>query len=149
MIRNRLLGVLVVIFVLAGFLFSGCAKKPAETAAVKEEPVVQLEEGESVLVVVEEVVEEEVSFSDLYTVRKGECLWWIAQYKDLYDDPFQWPIIYDANRNQIEDPDLIYPGQILSIPRSGYTMEEVKEARKRAGAPRPYTPPEKAFVLTE
>ena len=147
MIRNRLLGVLVIIFVLAGFLFSGCAKKPAETAAVKEEPVVQvqLEEGESVVI----VVEEEVSFADRYTVRKGECLWWIAQYKDIYDDPFQWSIIYDANRNQIEDPDLIYPGQIFSIPRGGYTIEEVKEARKRAGAPRPYTPPEEAFMLTE
>lgn len=149
MIRNRLLGVLVVIFVLAGFLFSGCAKKPAETIVTKEEPAVQLEEGESVLKETLVVVEEEVSFADRHTVRRGECLWWIAQYRDLYDDPFQWPIIYDANRNQIEDPDLIYPGQILSIPRTGYTMEEVKEARKRAGAPRPFTPPEEAFILTE
>ena len=143
MIRGRLLSVLLVSVVLVGFVFLGCAKKPAETVAVTGEPAVQLEEGESVLVVVEEV-----SFADRHTVRKGECLWWIAQYKDIYDDPFQWPIIYDANRNQIEDPDLIYPGQIFSIPRGGYTIEEVKEARKRAGAPRPYTPPEEAFVLT-
>ena len=148
MIRNSLLGVLVIIFVLMGFFFSGCAKKPAETAAVKEEPVVQvqvqLEEGESVL-----IIEEESVFTDRHTVRRGECLWWIAQYRNLYDDPFQWPIIYDANKSQIEDPDLIYPGQILSIPRSGYTVDEVKEARKRAGAPRPFTPPEEAFVLTK
>jgi len=92
-------------------------------------------------------VVEEVSYADRHVVKKGECLWWIAQYKDIYNDPFQWPIIYDANSNLINNPDLIYPGQIFSIPRKGYTIEEVKEARKRAGAPRPYTPPQEACVL--
>lgn len=143
MIRGRLLSVLLVSVVLVGFVFLGCAKKPAETVVVTGEPAVQLEEGESVLVV------EEVFLADRHKVRKGECLWWIAQYRNMYNDPFQWPVIYDANKNQIEDPDLIYPGQILFIPRSGYTIDAVKEARKRAGAPRPYTPPEEAFVLTE
>ncbi|MDO9527614.1 MAG: LysM peptidoglycan-binding domain-containing protein [Syntrophales bacterium] len=148
MTRDNLLNALVIMFVLLGFLFSGCAKKPAETAVGKEESAVKLEEGKSVLKETLVAVEE-VSYADRHVVKRGECLWWIAKYKDIYNDPFQWPIIYDANSNLINDPDLIYPGQIFSIPRKGYTIEEVKEARKRAGAPRPYAPPQKAFVLTE
>ncbi len=145
MIRDSLLSALVIIFLLVGLVFSGCAKKPAETATAKEEAAVKLQEGESVLKETSAV--EEVSYADRHVVKKGECLWWIAQYKDIYNDPFQWPIIYDANSNLINNPDLIYPSQIFSIPRKGYTIEEVKEARKRAGAPRPYTPPQEACVL--
>jgi nucleoid-associated protein YgaU len=52
-----------------------------------------------------------------HVVKKDECLWWIAQYREVYNDPWQWPRIYEANRDQIEDPDVIYPGQVLSIPR--------------------------------
>lgn len=131
MIRGKLLGVLLISLVLIGFVFSGCAKKPADTAATKEGAATQLEEGESALKVE----------ADRHVVKKGECLWWIAEYKDVYNDPFQWPLIYDANKDKINDPDLIYPGQVFKIPRGGYTMEEIKEARKSAGAPRPYTPP--------
>jgi len=146
MIRDSLLSALVIMFLLVGLVFSGCAKKSAETAIAKEEAAVTLQEGESILKETLVVVEE-VSYADRHVVKKGECLWWIAQYKDIYNDPFQWPIIYDANSNLINNPDLIYPGQMFSIPRKGYTIEEVKEARKRAGAPRPYTPPQEACVL--
>ncbi len=52
-----------------------------------------------------------------HVVKKGENLWWIAQYREVYNDPWQWPRIYEANREQIEDPDLIYPGQVFTIPR--------------------------------
>ena len=55
--------------------------------------------------------------ADTHKVVKGECLWWIAEYKGIYGDPFKWPVIYKANRHQIKDPDLIYPGQELIIPR--------------------------------
>jgi nucleoid-associated protein YgaU len=75
-----------------------------------------------------------------HVVVKGECLWWIAEYKKIYDDPFQWPLIYKANRDQIKDPDLIYPDQVFKVPRDA-TLEEIKEARRSAGAPRPYLTP--------
>jgi nucleoid-associated protein YgaU len=55
--------------------------------------------------------------ADIHKVVKGECLWWIAEYKGVYDDPFKWPLIYKANKHQIKNPDLIYPGQELIIPR--------------------------------
>lgn len=51
-----------------------------------------------------------------YTVVKGDCLWNIAKKKDHYDNPFAWPIIYKANRDQIKNPDLIFPKQIFKIP---------------------------------
>lgn len=51
----------------------------------------------------------------LHSVVKGECLWRIAGYETAYSDPFLWPLIYSANRDQIRDPDLIFPGQVLEI----------------------------------
>lgn len=50
-------------------------------------------------------------------VIPGDCLWKIAGFTWIYNDPLQWPRIYKANKDKIKDPDLIYPGQILSIPR--------------------------------
>ncbi|MBC8527073.1 MAG: LysM peptidoglycan-binding domain-containing protein [Candidatus Cloacimonetes bacterium] len=52
-----------------------------------------------------------------WRVYRGECLWTISSYPEIYNDPFKWPQIYRANTDQIKDPDLIYPNQILQIPR--------------------------------
>lgn len=49
-----------------------------------------------------------------YTVVPGDCLWRIAQ--NLLGDPSLWPSIYEANRDIIDNPNLIYPGQVLKIP---------------------------------
>ena len=54
--------------------------------------------------------------TDTYVVVSGDSLSKIA--KRQYGDMNQWRRIYDANRDQIKDPDLIYPGQKLKIPRS-------------------------------
>ena len=70
-----------------------------------------------------------------HTVTKGECLWWISEYKHVYNDPFMWPLIFKANRDKINNPDLIYPGQQFDVPRYGFDLEEVKASRKEAGAP--------------
>lgn len=47
-------------------------------------------------------------------VQPGNSLWRIA--RRLYGDGFQYTVIYQANRDQIRDPDLIYPGQVLATP---------------------------------
>lgn len=52
-----------------------------------------------------------------YTVIPGDYLWKIAGFYWIYNDPKDWPRIYEANRDKIKDPDLIYPNQILDIPR--------------------------------
>lgn len=49
-----------------------------------------------------------------YTVVKGDCLWNIA--KKYYGDGSKYTVIYDANRDKIKNPNLIYPGQVLTIP---------------------------------
>jgi nucleoid-associated protein YgaU len=49
-----------------------------------------------------------------YIVKKGDSLSKIA--KDQYGDADQWRKIFEANRDQIQDPDLIHPGQTLRIP---------------------------------
>ena len=50
---------------------------------------------------------------------KGEYLSMIAGYGQIYGDTMKWPRLYRANRDQIEDPDLIYPDQVLNVPH-GY-----------------------------
>ena len=49
-----------------------------------------------------------------YTVVAGDNLSKIA--KRVYGDANQWRRIFEANRDQIENPDLIRPGQKLVIP---------------------------------
>ncbi len=55
-----------------------------------------------------------------YTVRlipeRRDCLWRIAENDEIYGDAWKWPAIYSANKDQIKDPDLIFPGQELVIP---------------------------------
>jgi len=51
---------------------------------------------------------------DVYTVKKGDCLWDIAA--DLLGDGFRWDEIYELNKSGIKDPDLIFVGQKLNIP---------------------------------
>lgn len=52
-----------------------------------------------------------------YQVQRGDYLWRIAGMDKIYQGSKFWPLIYDANRSQIQNPDLIYPGQNLTIPR--------------------------------
>ena len=52
----------------------------------------------------------------LYDVKKGESLWRIAGHKDVYNDPTKWQKIYQANKNKIANPNIVYPGQRLVIP---------------------------------
>lgn len=49
-----------------------------------------------------------------YTVKAGDSLSKIA--KREYGDAQQWHKIYEANRDKIKDPDLIYPGQTFTLP---------------------------------
>ena len=52
-----------------------------------------------------------------YVVQKGDQLWGISAKPAVYGDPYQWPLLYKRNRDEIYDPDLIYPGQVLHIER--------------------------------
>lgn len=58
-----------------------------------------------------ETPEPEATF---YTVERGDTLSAIA--KEHYGDATKYPVIFEANRPMLEDPDRIYPGQVLRIP---------------------------------
>jgi len=75
-----------------------------------------------------------------YTVVKGDHLWGIARKKEHYGNPFAWPKIYQANRDQIKNPDLIYPKQIFKIPN--LTDEEKAKYEKLRKNFKPAPPPQ-------
>jgi nucleoid-associated protein YgaU len=49
-----------------------------------------------------------------YTVQSGDTLSKIA--KEHYGDAMKYPVIFEANKPMLKDPDKIYPGQVLRIP---------------------------------
>ena len=53
--------------------------------------------------------------SERLVVVRGDSLWNIARAH--YGDGFRHTLIYGANKDQIRDPDLIYPGQVFSLPQ--------------------------------
>jgi hypothetical protein len=126
-------------FVMCVFLMSACCKKqalkkdqtvakppvkqakqepapPAKPAPVqKEQPAMKMEKPKM------------VAMPMIHKVVKGECLWIISSYKEIYNDPFMWPLIYKYNKEKIKDPDLIFPGQVLDINRD-YSYADEKNA---------------------
>ena len=53
----------------------------------------------------------------IHVVRRGESLWEISAADHVYGSGARWQRLYEANRARIQDPNLIFPGQELSIPR--------------------------------
>lgn len=89
-------------------------------------------------------IEFERMFPSTYTVKPNETLVDIARRREVFNDQFMWPLLYKANRDQIRDPKVVFPDQVLSIPRD-ITYEDIIEARKMAEAAPPYDPPAKAY----
>ena len=76
-----------------------------------------------------------VSAADaVHVVKPGETLWQIAA--NLAGSPLRWPELYRANRDQIQDPSRLYPGQRLAIPDF-----DAAPAPEPAAPPAPATPP--------
>ena len=69
-----------------------------------------------------------------YTVgtwaRDRDCLWNIAKKPKIYDNPFLWPKIWQGNRDQIKNPDVIHKGQKLK----NSTQGRFNEGRKISSA---------------
>lgn len=87
-----------------------------------------------------EWVEDEAKLANqdkMYTVVKGDCLWFIARKKDFYGNGFAWPKIYNANREQIKNPDLIYPKQEFRIPPLTQEEKDKYDKLKRNYKPAP------------
>ncbi|TAK91537.1 MAG: LysM peptidoglycan-binding domain-containing protein [Burkholderiaceae bacterium] len=63
---------------------------------------------------------------DSYTIVKGDTLWGISSL--FLKSPWRWPELWGMNKNEIKNPHLIYPGQVLYLERIG------DRARLRMGA---------------
>ncbi|MBD3421690.1 MAG: hypothetical protein GF398_16360 [Chitinivibrionales bacterium] len=117
-------------------------KLEARIAALKAKPVSYLWRIRDQIVELEELLERvKANLPDKalsYTVRlipeRRDCLWRIAEYDIIYGDPAQWPTLYRGNKVMIDNgfdrykrnveeskydraEDLIFPGQVLDIPR--------------------------------
>ncbi len=51
----------------------------------------------------------------VYRQHYKDCLWYVA--RKFYKNPFKWKVIYEYNKDQIQNPNLIIPGWILKVPK--------------------------------
>ncbi len=60
------------------------------------------------------------AITQIYTVQNRpqteDTLWRIAGFKDVYNNPYLWPLLWQRNKEQLDNPDLLHPGQKLLVP---------------------------------
>ncbi len=98
------------------------AMADSETAYGSQDYATAKDRADAVLVALADVKEAD-TWPAVYVVRlipaRRDCLWRIAEYPFIYNNPFKWPVIYEANKKTFRDPsnpNLIFPGQKLQIP---------------------------------
>lgn len=74
---------------------------------------------------------------DRHVVVKGDTLWAISAR--FLKDPFRWGELWRMNKDEVRNPHLIYPGQVLVLDRSGATPRLTLETVKLQ--PREYVEP--------
>lgn len=88
-------------------------KKPKATPVKKKEPSTSTD-NPPVTTSNRTTQPENTNSGKTYTVKSGDCLWKIA--KQFYGNGAQYNKIFEANKDKISDPNLIYAGQVLTIP---------------------------------
>ena len=80
------------------------APEPVEETAATEEAPARIKTGASVI------------------IRRGDSLWTVS--RSNYGEGVRYTTIYEANRDQIRNPHLIFPGQVLKLPDSEETTTQ-------------------------
>ncbi len=88
----------------------------AETQMVKDQIWDEIKRvgGENPANIMADIKVANKDYYGTYTVKSGDSLSKIA--KMYYGDPMQYNRIFDANTDQLKDPNLIHPGQELKLP---------------------------------
>jgi len=71
----------------------------------------------TIFTAVAQTVELNESYPQRHVVVKGDTLWGISS--KFLKDPWQWPKVWQINRDQIKNPHLIYPGDVVVLDTSG------------------------------
>ena len=88
----------------------------AGTVVSRIETPFKREEPEAVAAVMAEETAEEDFKVAVRTVQPGATLWAIA--REQFGEGIMYVAVYEANKDQIRDPDLIYPGQVFRMPET-------------------------------
>jgi LysM repeat protein len=118
-------------WLLAGVLVGGCAStEPAKEAPAEEKAAAETKPAPAPEVKPAPMAKAE----ETYNVVRGDHLWGISSKPAIYGNPYQWPILYKANRDKIKDADLIYPGQVFTVNRdasAGEVAAAIRHAKTR------------------
>lgn len=91
-----------------GYIFGGPYER--EKVMMQETPITKFKEK------VSEIFTPEPTEECTYKARKGDTLQKISQ--KFYGTTKKWTLLYRANRDKLESPDELYPGQVLVIPKA-------------------------------
>ncbi|MDP2790360.1 MAG: hypothetical protein Q8O15_01240 [Rectinemataceae bacterium] len=104
-------------------LGKGGSELDAAKAALKSEDYKGASEKARAALISLSGIKEFAPLPEKYVVRlipaRRDCLWRIAEYAFIYNNPLKWPVLYEANKKTFKDPsnpDLIFPNQVLVIP---------------------------------
>jgi nucleoid-associated protein YgaU len=106
-------------------------KEKARERAAAEEQLREAAKAEAKRKADKLKAEREAQLVPRHTVKRGETLPQIAALPEVYGDPSLWPLLYKSNRDQISDPGVLWPGQVLRIPRN-HDKADINEARRFA-----------------
>ncbi|MDX5363632.1 MAG: LysM peptidoglycan-binding domain-containing protein [Pseudazoarcus pumilus] len=81
---------------------------------------------------------------DTYTVQRGDTLWGIAQR--FLQQPWRWPEVWQINRDEVKNPHLIYPGQVIILDRSAGRLSIGRVITDQKLSPQVYSEPLKEAI---
>lgn len=117
------------LFLFGLLLFNGCGAKSQKISSAADEESQVMEEAKT---------SAKETLPSTYIVENGDTLWSIAAKPEIYGNKYQWPLIYDANRDILDSYNSpLKEGQKLIIPRniSAVEIEAAKERAKELGIP--------------